>query len=196
MFCKAGAVLCRLRSLGARDAAPRGSRDPERNPDQPSGARFPAEQIPRGHEARAMKPGKAVDIGAGLDATHCSSRRKGGMTKQATKRGLKLRALAGDADSFNYGQRRWYLVVGTFQHGMVARNAQKIIESPKPGGIVSVEGSTGTSRRTLEVETSGTHERNAASFRTPPATSIRRHESGGRLGPKRTARPQSYDCRP
>ncbi len=31
-------------------------------------------------------------------------------------------------------------VVGTFQHGMITRNAQKVIDSLKPGGIVILKG--------------------------------------------------------
>jgi SAM-dependent methyltransferase len=58
----------------------------------------------------------------------------------AQKRGLKLDALIADVDRFDYGRQRWDLVVGMYMHAMITRNAQKVIESLKPGGLVVVEG--------------------------------------------------------
>ena len=58
----------------------------------------------------------------------------------AQKRGLKLDTLVDDVDRFDYGRQRWDLVVGMYMHAMVTRNAGKIIDSLKPGGIIVVEG--------------------------------------------------------
>lgn len=58
----------------------------------------------------------------------------------AQKRGVKLNALIEDADRFDYGRQRWDLVLGMYMHGVITRNAEKIVESLKPGGIIVVEG--------------------------------------------------------
>src|SRR4030095_968306 len=57
----------------------------------------------------------------------------------AQKRGLHLDALVEDADRFDYGRQRWDMVVGMYMHAVITRNAAKIIESLKPGGILVVE---------------------------------------------------------
>lgn len=59
---------------------------------------------------------------------------------EADKRRLKLTALVGDVDSFDYGRAQWDLVAGLYMHEMVTRNAAKIVASLKPGGVVVVEG--------------------------------------------------------
>lgn len=43
-------------------------------------------------------------------------------------------------DRFDYGKQRWDLIVGMYMHGFITRNAEKIIESLKPGGIIVIEG--------------------------------------------------------
>jgi SAM-dependent methyltransferase len=58
----------------------------------------------------------------------------------AQKRGLKLEAFVEDADRFDYGRQRWDLVVGMYMHAVITRNAEKIMDSLKPGGILVVEG--------------------------------------------------------
>ena len=58
----------------------------------------------------------------------------------AQKRGLKVDAIVEDVDRFDYGRERWDLIVGMYMHAMITRNAQKVIESLKPGGLVVVEG--------------------------------------------------------
>lgn len=107
--------------------------------------------------AEAVKgrtPGRALDIGmgegrnalflatqgwevTGFDISDVAVRLA---REAAQKRGLKLDAIVADVDRFDYGQQRWDLVVGMYMHAMITRNAQKIIESLKPGGLVVVEG--------------------------------------------------------
>jgi SAM-dependent methyltransferase len=58
----------------------------------------------------------------------------------AQQRGVKLEAFVEDADRFDYGRQRWDLVVGMYMHAVITRNAEKIMDSLKPGGIIVVEG--------------------------------------------------------
>jgi len=58
----------------------------------------------------------------------------------AQKRGVKLEAVVEDADRFDYGKQRWDLVVGMYMHAVITRNAEKIMDALKPGGILVVEG--------------------------------------------------------
>jgi len=103
---------------------------------------------------KERKPGKALDIGIGdgrnslflaaqgWDVTGFDISDVG--IKQARERaqsaGLKLNALVDDVDQFHYGQERWDLVVGMYEHEMITRNAEKIIGSLKHGGLIVVEG--------------------------------------------------------
>jgi SAM-dependent methyltransferase len=103
---------------------------------------------------RGRKPGKALDIGIGegrnalflasqgWEVTGFDISDVGVQLAQeaAQKRGLKLEALVEDVDRFDYGKRRWDLVVGMYMHTMITRNAAKIIDSLKPGGVIVVEG--------------------------------------------------------
>jgi SAM-dependent methyltransferase len=58
----------------------------------------------------------------------------------AQQRGVKLTAVVEDADRFDYGRQQWDLVVGIYMHAVITRNAEKIMESLKPGGLLVVEG--------------------------------------------------------
>lgn len=58
---------------------------------------------------------------------------------EAKKRGLKLDAQVGDVDKFDYGKQRWDLVVGMYMHHYLTRNAAKVVDSLKPGGILVIE---------------------------------------------------------
>jgi SAM-dependent methyltransferase len=103
---------------------------------------------------RGRKPGKALDIGIGEGRNALFLASQGWevtgfdisdvgvqLAQQAAqKRGLKLEALVEDVDRFDYGKRRWDLVVGMYMHTMITRNAAKIIDSLKPGGVIVVEG--------------------------------------------------------
>jgi SAM-dependent methyltransferase len=99
-------------------------------------------------------PGKALDIGMGEGRNALFLATQGwevtgfdisdvGVTlaqEAAQKRGVKLEALVEDADRFDYGRQRWDLVVGMYMHAVITRNAEKIMDSLKPGGIIVVEG--------------------------------------------------------
>lgn len=60
--------------------------------------------------------------------------------EEAARRNLKVDARVADVDRFDYGRDRWDLVVGMYMHEHLTRNAKKIIDSLKPGGILVVEG--------------------------------------------------------
>jgi 2-polyprenyl-3-methyl-5-hydroxy-6-metoxy-1,4-benzoquinol methylase len=107
--------------------------------------------------AEAIKdrtPGRALDIGMGEGRNALFLATQGWdvtgfdisdvgvklAREAALKRGLKLTAVVGDVDRFDYGRQRWDLVVGMYMHAMITRNAPKIIESLKPGGLIVVEG--------------------------------------------------------
>src|SRR6185503_2886719 len=100
------------------------------------------------------KPGKALDIGmgqgrnslflaalgwevTGFDISDVAVKQA---QAEAQKRGLKLNAVVGDVDKFDYGKQRWDLVLGLYMHEYLTRNAGKVMASLKPGGILVVEG--------------------------------------------------------
>ena len=100
------------------------------------------------------KPGRALDIGmgqgrnalflaalgwevTGFDISEVGVKQA---RAEAQKRGLKLDAQVGDVDKFDYGKRRWDLVVGMYMHEYLTRNAAKVVDSLKPGGILVIEG--------------------------------------------------------
>ena len=103
---------------------------------------------------KGRTPGKALDIGMGQgrnslflaalgwDVTGFDISEVGVKQAQAEarKRGLKLDAKVGDVDKFDYGKARYDLVVGMYMHEYLTRNASKVVQSLKPGGILVVEG--------------------------------------------------------
>jgi SAM-dependent methyltransferase len=103
---------------------------------------------------KGRKPGKALDIGMGEGRNALFLAAQGWEVtgfdisdvgvklarEEARKRGLKLEALVEDVDRFDYGKQRWDLVVGMYMHGLITRNANKIIDALKPGGIIVIEG--------------------------------------------------------
>jgi SAM-dependent methyltransferase len=103
---------------------------------------------------KGRKPGKALDIGIGEGRNAIFLATQGWEVtgfdisdvgvkltlEAAQRRGVKLEALIEDADRFDYGRQRWDLVVGMYMHSVITRNADKIIDSLKPGGIIVVEG--------------------------------------------------------
>jgi SAM-dependent methyltransferase len=110
--------------------------------------RFLAETV------KDRKPGKALDIGmgqgrnslflaalgwevTGFDISEVGVKQA---KAEAQKRGLKLHAVVGDVDKFDYGKERWDLVLGMYMHEYLTRNAGKVVASLKPGGILVVEG--------------------------------------------------------
>jgi SAM-dependent methyltransferase len=103
---------------------------------------------------KGRKPGTALDIGMGQGRNSLFLAALGWQVTgfdisdvgvkqaqaEAQKRGLKLDAQVGDVDKFEYGKQRWDLVVGMYMHEYLTRNAAKIVDSLKPGGILVVEG--------------------------------------------------------
>ena len=103
---------------------------------------------------RGKTPGTALDIGMGEGRNALFLAAQGWevtgfdisdvalqLARQAARhRNLKLNILVDDADHFDYGRQRWDLVVGMYMHAVITRNAAKIVDSLKFGGIVVVEG--------------------------------------------------------
>ena len=107
--------------------------------------------------AEAVKgktPGKALDIGMGQgrnslflaalgwDVTGFDISDVGVKQAQAeaAKRNLKINAMVGDVDKFDYGKSRYDLIVGLYMHEYLTRNAAKVSAALKPGGMLVVEG--------------------------------------------------------
>ena len=103
---------------------------------------------------KGRKPGRALDIGMGQgrnslflaalgwDVTGFDISEVGvkQARTEARKKGLKLNAQVADVDKFDYGKARWDLVVGMYMHDFITRNADRIVVSLKPGGMLIVEG--------------------------------------------------------
>ena len=103
---------------------------------------------------RDKQPGKALDIGMGQGRNSLFLAAMGWEVtgfdisdvgvkqarEEAAKRGLKVDARVGDVDKFDYGKQRYDLVVGMYMHEYLTRNAAKVVEALKPGGILVVEG--------------------------------------------------------
>jgi SAM-dependent methyltransferase len=120
---------------------------------QRQGREFPYNKL-LAETIKGRKPGKALDIGMGEGRNALFLAAQGWEVtgfdisdvgvklarEEARKRGLKLEALVEDVDRFDYGEQRWDLVVGMYMHGLITRNANKIIYSLKPGGIIVIEG--------------------------------------------------------
>jgi len=118
---------------------------------------YTGDVAPNGYLAETIKgraPGAALDIAmgqgrnalllasagwnvTGFDLSDVAVRRA---IEQATQRGLKLNAVVGNVDAFDYGEARWDLVSAIYIHGLLTQNAAKVARSLKPGGILVVEG--------------------------------------------------------
>jgi len=99
-------------------------------------------------------PGKALDIGMGQGRNSLYLAEQGWEVtgfdiadegvrmarEEACRRKLNLNAVVADVDDFEYGEERWDLVVGMYMHDMLTRNAERIVNSLKPGGILVIEG--------------------------------------------------------
>jgi len=110
--------------------------------------KFLAERI------KGRQPGTALDIGLGEGRNALFLATQGWEVtgfdisdvavtlaqEAAQQRGVKLEAFVEDANRFDYGRQRWDLVVGMYMHAVITRNAEKIMESLKPGGLLVVEG--------------------------------------------------------
>src|SRR3954464_2187805 len=103
---------------------------------------------------KGRKPGTALDIGMGQGRNSLFLAALGWQVTgfdisevgvkqaiaEAQKRDLKVDARVADADKFDYGKERYDLVVGMYMHEYLTRNAAKVVQSLKPGGILVVEG--------------------------------------------------------
>lgn len=58
----------------------------------------------------------------------------------AKEAGLSLQALYADVNTFDYGEEKWDLVIGMYMHSLITGNAEKIMRSLKPGGLLVIEG--------------------------------------------------------
>ena len=103
---------------------------------------------------KGVTPGKALDIGmgqgrnsmflaalgwdvTGFDISEVAVKQA---KEAAEKRGLKINAMVGDVDKFDYGKQRYDLIVGMYMHEYLNRNAKKVVAALKPGGMLVVEG--------------------------------------------------------
>jgi len=107
-----------------------------------------------GNFLKGIDPSKALDIGMGQGRNSLFLAAMGWQVTgfdispvavkqaraEAEKRGYKIDARVADVDKFDYGKQRWDLVVGMYMHEYLARNAAKVVDSLKPGGILVVEG--------------------------------------------------------
>jgi SAM-dependent methyltransferase len=110
--------------------------------------RFLAETI------KGRKPGSALDIGMGqgrnalllaaegwaVTGFDFSDVAVGRAVERAKQRGLTLNAVVANVDTFDYGESRWDLVTGIYIHGLLTNNADKVVRSLRPGGVLVVEG--------------------------------------------------------
>jgi 2-polyprenyl-3-methyl-5-hydroxy-6-metoxy-1,4-benzoquinol methylase len=118
---------------------------------------YKSEIEPNRYLAETIKgrtPGSALDIGMGqgrnalllaaegwaVTGFDLSDVAVGRAVERAKQRGLTLNAVVGNVDTFDFGENRWDLVTGIYIHGLLTRNADKVVRSLKPGGVLVVEG--------------------------------------------------------
>ena len=101
-----------------------------------------------------LHPGSALDIGMGqgrnslflaeggwqVTGIDISDEAIAQSLAQAKEAGLELTALRADVNTFDYGEEKWDLVVGMYMHSLITGNADKIMRSLKPGGLLVLEG--------------------------------------------------------
>jgi SAM-dependent methyltransferase len=112
---------------------------------------------------KPLKPGRALDIGLGQGRNSLWLAQQGWEVtgvdiseegirlarEQAAKLGVKLHTVLQSADEFDYRRNQWDLVIGMFMHQIFSRNAAKVIDGLKPGGLVVVEAFHADRSRTL-----------------------------------------------
>lgn len=106
--------------------------------------------------AEGRQPGRALDIGMGQgrnsvflamkgwDVTGFDLSDEGIATarRNAERAGVKINAIAGTEDAFDYGTERWDLIVFVYEPFPITTAAyvQRLHRSLRPGGIVVIEG--------------------------------------------------------
>jgi SAM-dependent methyltransferase len=95
-------------------------------------------------------PGKALEIGMGegrnafwlaeqgWDVTGVEGSQEA--VRQARARGPGVAIVEAPIEEFDMGVERWDLIAGIYVHGVMLRNAERIVAALKPGGILVVEG--------------------------------------------------------
>lgn len=100
-----------------------------------------------------LHPGTALDVGIGQGRNSLFLAEQGWRVTgfdlsdeavaqaraQAEEAGLELTAVQGDVNTFDYGVARWDLVVGMYMHDLVSDQAEAIVRSLKPGGLLVIE---------------------------------------------------------
>ena len=103
-----------------------------------------------------LKPGKVLDVamGQGRNALYLASKgwdvtgydlSEGGLEQAraaAAKAGLKISAIRDSHEGFDYGRKKWDLIVETFAFTDLSDAAyrKRVVESLKPGGVLVIEG--------------------------------------------------------
>ncbi len=99
-------------------------------------------------------PGRALEVGLGQGRNAVALAQLGWQVtgidisdvdiararEQAARLGVTLNAVLADADTYDYGTTQYDLITGRYMHQIFTRNADKIIQALKPGGIIVVEG--------------------------------------------------------
>lgn len=104
--------------------------------------------------AADLPPGRALDAGIGqgrnalwlaeqgwrVTGVDISDEGVEQAEQQARDKGAEIDGVVADLYGYDYGEEKWDLVVSTYMHSILIGNAEKVIASLKPGGLLVVEG--------------------------------------------------------